>query len=84
MKRNFRLMSKAISLLLALTMILSASSTVFSSNAAENEQAPMLSGEELLKLDSNDMARQLAEASVWWRSITLVVALLSKVWMDLA
>lgn len=60
MKRNFRLMSKAISLLLALTMILSASSTVFSSNAAENEQAPMLSGEELLKLDSNDMARQLA------------------------
>ena len=60
MKRNFRLISKAISLLLALTIIMSVSSTVFAAYEVEKEQKLMLSSEELLGFNSNDMVRQLA------------------------
>ena len=48
MKRNFKVISKALSLLLALTMLLSVSSTVLASDAVENTQASMLSGEGML------------------------------------
>lgn len=59
MKRN--ILKKAISLLLVMAMLMPLASPAFAAEAAE-ESGVALYGEELLGIDANDAARQLAES----------------------